>query len=114
MDQTKDIGMRLCELRDACIGEAKRLQTEGRTDETAFARVEANVYDAFSQVWNAACKHRGADAMEFFLQKLTDIPQAWVRAKAEAEAHGGSKKAFVEDIKLRAVKTIRAEIGDMV
>jgi len=107
-----DMGAQLRSMRETALKEADRLMAEGRTDESTFMKIEANVYDAFSQVWNAANKYRADDAAAFFLQKLEEIPRGWLNAKAAAEAHGDSRKAFIEETKLRTVENIRRHMGD--
>lgn len=82
------------------------LSADGRQDESVFAKIEMNVYDAFTAVLNAAEKTGGGE--KFFLDKLTQIPGSWRTALTKAEAHGDEGKAHIERIKLAAAEEIRA------
>lgn len=81
------------------------LSADDRQDESVFARIEMNVYDAFAAVLNAAEKTGGGE--KFFLEKLEQIPGSWRAALEKAEAHGDQQRAHTERIKLSAAEEIR-------
>lgn len=96
----------LADMAAACKARETQLAMDGRTDESIHARIERNVYEAFSAVLHAAA--RQSDPETFFRARLAQIPANWVAAKETAEAHGDSEKALIESIKIKAADAIAA------
>lgn len=97
-----------------CKKQAQELTCDDRGDEAVFAKVRMNVYDIFSTIFSVAVKTAGEDdekLMQFFAQKIRQIPQSWHASLANALQHGDSDKAYLEQIKLEAVEEIKKEVA---
>lgn len=91
---------------------ARVLDGDERSDEGIFAKVQMNIYDAFQAVFAAGVKLAGEDdgkLTAFFAQKLEQIPKSWEASLRNAQAHGETEKAHIEQLKLEAAAAIRAE-----
>lgn len=96
--------------------QALELASDDRTDEAVFARVQMNVYDIFRTVFSVALKTAGEDddqAVQFFMNKLNQIPQSWHTSLSDAERHGDTDKAHIERLKLEAVSQIRKKFEEI-
>jgi len=85
------------------------LNSDDRTDEAVFAKIQMNVYDIFNTIFSAAIKTSGqndGEAVQFFLTKLDQIPKNWRNSLAGAQAHGDAEKAHIERIKLDTAEEI--------
>ena len=93
----------------ACRADIVALYADHRGDEAAFVKVKMNVYDIFATVFSAALKNSGDDVQlcQFFLARLSQIPQNWHTSLANAEAHGEVEKAHIEHIKLDTADEIQ-------
>ena len=100
----------LIEQADACKARAAALTADNRQDEAVFEKIRSNVFEIFTAVLNAARKQ--PEPMDFFRRQLTAIPSNWEAALALAKAHGDDAKAHTEEIKLDALRTIRAYLGE--
>ena len=89
---------------------ARELTADDRADEAVFARVQGNMYDAFAAVFSAAVKTHGRDdekVVQFFREKLRQIPRNWHKALENARTHGEMEKAHLGSLKLDAVSEIQ-------
>lgn len=95
-----------------CRSIAQQLRSDDREDEAVFAKIQRNVYDIFSTIFSVAVKTAGQDdekVVQFFLTRIQQIPQSWHTALANAEKHGETENAHIEQIKLDAVAEIQNE-----
>lgn len=97
--------------KSECKSAAAVLSADGREDEAVFEKIRGNVYEIFETVLSAAVKAKGEDeaaVREFFLQKLSQIPQSWQTALTAARAHDDAAKVKTEEVKLSAAEDISA------
>ena len=94
----------LSDMTAHCKARELQLAAAGRTDESIHARIARNVYEAFTAVFDAAC--RQADPEAFFRARLTQIPANWIASRETALAHGDDEKAYIESIKLKAASEV--------
>lgn len=97
--------------RRECTEAKAKLSADGRGDEAVFEKIKGNVYEIFETVLSAAVKAKGENetaVREFFLQKLSQIPQGWQAALTAARTHGDAEREKTEEIKLAAVEDISA------
>lgn len=95
---------------EECKAVAQKLRGDDREDEAVFAKIRLNVYQIFNTVFSTATQVAGQDdgkAAEFFLVRLQQIPQSWRIALANAQQHGETEKAYIEQIKLDVVADIQ-------
>ena len=93
-----------------CNRRSKKLLDDERTDEAAFEKVKANVYDIFRTVLSVAVKTSNGDpdaVRRFFVQKTGQIPSGWVNAYDKAEQHNDAVRMCLEQIKLDTIGEIR-------
>ena len=93
-----------------CNRRSKKLLDDERTDEAAFEKVKANVYDIFRTVLSVAVKTSNGDpdaVRRFFVQKTGQIPSGWVNAYDKAEQHNDTVRMCLEQIKLDTIGEIR-------
>lgn len=91
---------------DACTRQQQRMERELREDEAVFERIRANVYGIFRTVLSVAAKRDGGE--DFFRQRLTQIPESWQAAYAQARQHGDAVQMRLEQLKLDTAEEIRA------
>lgn len=100
--------------RRECAETEARLSADGRGDEAVFEKIKGNVFEIFETVLSAgvkACGSEEAAVREFFTQKLAQIPQGWQNALESTRAHEDAERAKIEELKLDAVREIRAEFA---
>lgn len=93
-----------------CGQRNKKLLADERTDEAAFEKVKANVYDIFRTILSVAVKTCKGDAdavQRFFVQKTDQIPSNWATAYDKAKQHHDTVKMQLEQIKLDTVGQIK-------
>lgn len=97
---------------DRCAQRGRELLADGRADEADLEKVRANVYDIFRTVLTVAEKRGGEEEVkDFFLEKTEKIPENWLSSRAQAEQHGDTVKAYIEQIKLDTRDEIRARVA---
>lgn len=98
-----------------CMEREAKLIAEERKDEANLCKVEANIYDIFSILYQTALKEtekkagESSQAEELFLQKAEIIPANWKNSYEAAKAHQDTQKILVEETKLGAVQKIMTE-----
>ncbi len=95
---------------EGCEAQYRTLWSDDRTDEAAFQKVRANVYDIFRTILSVAVKTKGHDPEAvkiFFLEKTEQIPANWVKASTLAQTHADAKRVCIEQIKLDTIQEIR-------
>ncbi len=93
-----------------CNQRNKKLLDDERTDEAAFEKVKANVYDIFRTILSVAVKTSKGDpdaVRRFFVQKTEQIPSSWVTAYDKAKQHNDTVKMCLEEIKLDTIGEIK-------
>ena len=93
-----------------CNQRNKKLLDDERTDEAAFEKVKANVYDIFRTILSVAVKTSKGDpdaVRRFFVQKTQQIPLSWVTAYEKAKQHNDAVKMRLEQIKLDTIGEIK-------
>lgn len=93
-----------------CNQRNKKLLDDERTDEVAFEKVKANVYDIFRTILSVAVKTGKGDpdaVRRFFVQKTEQIPSSWVTAYDKAKQHNDTVKMCLEEIKLDTIGEIK-------
>ena len=93
-----------------CNQRNKKLLDDERTDEAAFEKVKANVYDIFRTILSVAVKTSKGDpdaVRRFFVQKTEQIPSSWVTAYDKAKQHNDTVKMCLEQIKLDTIGEIK-------
>ncbi len=99
-----------------CNNLSLQLASDDRKDEAVFAKVQMNVYDIFSTVFSAAVKAAGQDdqkVVQFFADRIQQIPQSWHIALANAEKFNQTEKAHIERVKLDTATEIKAAFEDI-
>lgn len=81
--------------------ESRRLTADDRRDEGDLAKIRANVYGICKSVFQVL------DA-EQANRKLAGLKGEWETSLAAARAHGDTKKAAIEEIKLETLGEISA------
>lgn len=93
-----------------CGQRNKELLDDERTDEAAFEKVRANVYDIFRTILSVAVKTSKGDpdaVRRFFVRKTEQIPSSWATAYDKAAKHDDAVKMRLEQIKLDTIGEIR-------
>lgn len=88
----------------------KNLLADDCTDEAAFEKVKANVYDIFRTIFSVAVKTGKGDSeavKRFFILKIEQIPSNWITAYNKAKQHSDTVKMQIEQIKLDTVGEIK-------
>ena len=101
---------------EGCRQREKALTADERRDEAVFERIRANVYDIFRTVLSVAVNKYAAQpekAMEFFDVKLSQIPEGWKQAYAQALEHNDAVRAETERIKTEAAEAIRRRFDEL-
>lgn len=97
-----------------CARRSKELLAKERTDEAAFEKVRANVYDIFRTILSVAVKTGGDDpdaVRRFFVGKTEQIPSGWVAAYRKAKEHDDGGRMCLEQIKLDTIGEIRVNFA---
>lgn len=96
-------------LHRQALHQADALRAEGRGDEATFERIRANIYDICRTVYAVCARTAEASAFQSaYLQKLDRLPQSWEASLALAREHGDDAKAFIEQLKLNTLASVRA------
>ena len=92
-----------------CGQRRQALLTDDRTDEAAFEKIRANVYDIFRTILSVAVKTcEGEEAVRsFFAHRLQIIPSGWAASYEKAGLHHDPVKMQIEKLKLDTVEEIR-------
>lgn len=93
-----------------CGRRNQELLADERTDEAAFEKIKANVYDIFRTILSVAvitCKGDPEAVRHFFVQKTQQIPSSWASAYDKAKQHNDVVKMRIEQIKLDTMGEIK-------
>lgn len=88
----------------------EQLRREGRTDESNFEQIKANVCAICRSIWQEGGHLYGGDQegfARFFTQQLARMAAQWRRAHDTAAVHGDAEQVLIEDIKLAQIEDIR-------
>lgn len=99
-----------------CTEKGAKLSADDRKDEAVFAVVRSNVLDIFKTVLSVAKELSGGEeekCIEFFRNKLDQIPEKWNGSLQQARMESDIKTAHVERIKLEAVRDIQQKIEEL-
>lgn len=95
----------------ACGKRQEELLADDCADESDFEKIKANIYDIFRTIFSVALRNGNGDAdavNHFFLLKMEEIPSNWKMSYDKAKQHDDVHKMQIEEIKLDAVRDIRA------
>lgn len=98
----------------ACTSRQKGLLADDRPDEAAFEKIRANVYDIFCTVLSVGVQNssgREKAAKAFFLEKLRQIPSAWMASYNQASQNHDCEKMYIERLKLDTAEEIRLKFS---
>ena len=92
-----------------CRQRGQALLADDRTDEAAFEKIRANVYDIFHTILSVAVKTcEGEEAVRsFFDTRARVIPSGWTAAYEKARLHHDPVRMQIEKLKLDTVDEIR-------
>ena len=87
-----------------------RLIADNRRDESDFEKIKANIYQMVKTIFQASQKtsNEESEQVSFFDSRLTMIENTWKASLEKAEEHRDERKILQEQIKLEAMKEIRA------
>lgn len=94
----------------------KELLADDRPDEAAFEKIRANVYDIFRTVLSVGVQNSGGReeaAKAFFLEKLRQIPSAWMASYNQASQNHDGKKMYIEQLKMDTAQEIRLKFSEI-
>ncbi len=96
-----------------CGQRGQALLADDRTDEAAFERIKANVYDIFRTILAVAVKNCAGeeDVRRFFVQRLQVIPSGWAASYDKARQHNDAVRMQIEQIKLDTIGEIKARFA---
>ena len=104
--------------KERCLATRQELIQDDRRDEADLCKIEANIYEVFSSLYQTSCK-QVADGDEKaittkFVNLANKIPLNWKESYEKAKLHNDSKKMIIEEIKLHAVDKIMSEYSRQV
>ena len=93
----------------ACRQREKTLLADDRTDEAAFEKIRANVYDIFRTILSVAVKTCESEegVRCFFAHRAQLIPSGWAASYEKASLHHDPVRMQIEKIKLDTADEIR-------
>lgn len=86
--------------------QSAKLAAEDRQDECDLTKVRANVYGICKSVFQMLEKDQAC-------AKLVELHTAWEKALAVAREHDDTKKAVIEQIKLKELNEIKEKLEEM-
>lgn len=101
--------------KEDCLAREQQLIQDERKDEANICKVEYNIYDIFSTLFQSAIreteKQNGTEDManERFLASANRIPANWKKSLEAAKEHNDTAKILVEETKMHAVDKIMKE-----
>lgn len=101
---------------EECNIKARVLIEEERSDEAAFLKAKANIYDVFATLFTVSDKQAAGDEQklkEEFIKKATNVPQSWKKSYELAKEHDDAEKILMEETKLAAVEDIMAKYREV-
>lgn len=112
MNKAEFMARWLKERKEACGLRAAALAADDRADEAKFEKIRGNIFEIFLTVLTVGQNTCGDETavLAFFRERLEQIPTSWSAASEKAAQHGDIKAQHIEDLKLGAVREIRAKL----
>ena len=101
----------LRERKAMLLKEAEQLKAEDRADESDLDKIRANIYDICGTVTKVHMDRPGG-GKEACRAQLERFRREWTAAGEKAAAHGDTKKAVIEEIKLEALADAAAKLEE--
>lgn len=90
--------------------EMESLKAADREDEAIHKKIERNVVEIFTTLFNVSKKQAGGSAERLesaYLKFLENIPKEWYAKLEQAKTHGDEENVHIETIKIQLKDTLK-------